>query len=215
MTGFLDPGSARVTPVHKRFMVVAKLFDELIEPEFYERGIELYDYAGHLALANLLYRRGPVACGADRWERLLSAYVAMTRDSTDQRISAFLRALNTCRITAGVLDVRKLLDVIDVAHVRWAVSHGRDNGSAVPTLDPAVPSLVENCNWWEERVGRFVVEHDDAPGGQSGDDGFPPPSASTERREPQLLLALKEEIFGEGFCLRFVDVDRGEAVDRL
>jgi hypothetical protein len=162
-SGLLEPGSARVTPVHKRFMVIAKLFDDLIEPEFYERGIDLYDGGGHLALANLLYRRGPQACGVDRWEPLLASYVAMERDPSDQCIDAFLRTLNTCRIAAGALDVRRLLDVIDVAHVRWAVRLGRDEGTAVPTLDPALPSLVENCNWWDERVGRFVLEHDEAP----------------------------------------------------
>lgn len=41
--GRLTAENARVTPVHKEFMVAAKLFDQLMEPSMYERGYDVYD----------------------------------------------------------------------------------------------------------------------------------------------------------------------------
>jgi hypothetical protein len=71
-SGLLDHGSARVTPVHKPFMVVAKLFDRLIEPEFHERGIDLYSAGGHMVFVNMLYRYGSAGCGIQRLAALLN-----------------------------------------------------------------------------------------------------------------------------------------------
>ncbi len=58
--------SARVYPAHKPFMLAAKIFDNLIEPWFWDRGVETRNRVANIAAANIIYRRGASACGEER-----------------------------------------------------------------------------------------------------------------------------------------------------
>ena len=120
--------SARITPVHKPFMVAAKLFDLVMEPTLHESGINVYERGFHKAYANILYRRGPNACGEDAWLELMASFVAAVRSGREEAVDRLMRAHRVCQLSANDLTVRQLLDLLPpeivgtcfaVRSIRW------------------------------------------------------------------------------------------------
>ncbi len=77
--GALDPERAKVVPIHKRFMVTAKIVDQLVEPQARAVGHDGIADGSMLALANLWHLTSGTFCGEDKFERLLRAFVDCVR----------------------------------------------------------------------------------------------------------------------------------------
>jgi hypothetical protein len=159
----LAPGRARLTPMHKPFSVVGRLFDYTMEATLYNGGLDVYDHGLQLAYTNLLYRRAPAACGEADWSQLLSAFVAACRDPSDENVERVRQANARCVLGATDETVQQLLMLIpplpEWIRGRIAVDQGHGIGMR-DMLDPAATSLVENCITWPDRVGPIVVMHD-------------------------------------------------------
>src|SRR5579875_2811186 len=69
-----DQGRVKVSIAHKRFVLLAKLVDLLIEPAMANNGIDLYDKGGNIALTNMLYHVLPVLGGPDYFDNLLRSF---------------------------------------------------------------------------------------------------------------------------------------------
>ena len=160
----IQPGLARVTPMHKPFAVVARFFDYVIEPSLYERGLDVYDASIQTDFANALYRRGPAACGRELWDELLRTFVHLVRSQSHAALESFLRAHSACTLAAShPLVWRILREVPDRDEIARRVQLDQPHGiGARDLLDPVATSLVENCMTWPERLGRPVtVLHDE------------------------------------------------------
>ena len=151
--------------MHKPFAVVGRFFDYLIEPTLFEAGFDAIDEQLHIVYANILYRRGPAACGAARWERLLAAFVAACRRPSHQTLSALAEANAACAIEANDEIVQRLLTLVppDAAGISERIVLDQGHGIGMrDLLDPAATSLIENCITWPERLGRIIVLHDES-----------------------------------------------------
>jgi hypothetical protein len=161
----ISPGQARITPMHKPYAVVARLFDYLIEPTLYHHGLDAYDRGLHVAYANLLFREAPVACGEYAWSRLLDAFISLCRNPSQMTVEIMLHALRRCLAVCGRGTVQQLLLLIPPMRQLLADRLIRDQGYGIGArdmLDPAITSLLENCITWPERLGPIVVEHDES-----------------------------------------------------
>lgn len=68
----MPEGSIRSYLMDKRFMVVTKLLDVLVEPLADADGLNLYEDPGGLALAELLRMAGPVLGDAAAFHQMLA-----------------------------------------------------------------------------------------------------------------------------------------------
>jgi hypothetical protein len=160
----INPHTSRVTPMHKPFAVVARFFDYIIEPTIYERGRDVYADGMQRDFPNVLYRRGPEACGQVLWHEMLEAFVALMRSQTEAALDRFTEAHRACRIAAGHPLVRLMLDdvpdreeVARRARIDQPVGIGRRD-----LLDPVPTMLIENCITWPGRLGSPIrVVHDE------------------------------------------------------
>jgi hypothetical protein len=160
----IQPGVARVTPMHKPYAVAARFFDYVIEPSFYERGLDVYDAGLQTDFANLLYRRGPTACGQGQWIALLIAFVDLVRSQADVDLDRFMRAHSACLLTVQHPLIWRVLQEVperDEVARRVHIDHPHGVGPR-DLLDPVATSLIENCMTWPERLGRPIsVLHDE------------------------------------------------------
>jgi hypothetical protein len=161
----ITTASARVYPAHKPFMLAAKLFDNLIEPWYWERGVETRNRVFNIQAANALYRRGAGACGEARWTELLAAFVEASRRPDDalDRLAAAVRA---CRLGCTQINMRELLDKIPEgrAELREAIEAAAfEEVGKREVLDPVLPTFVFAGERWTDELGRIVIDFDDTP----------------------------------------------------
>ena len=143
---------------HKRYMVVTKIVDVLIETLAFRDGIDLYKDGMNIALANLHYCCMPVFCGTDRTQELYAAFVNMIRTQDNPSIDRFFYAAwqvySACYDEKYQSSLAPILASEELIHEIL-----RDTTSRL--LDPAIPAFFSLCaNWGDELEEYFDVLHD-------------------------------------------------------
>lgn len=156
----------RVSVVHKRFMLVAKMVDELVETPMRDRGFDIYQSNWHVDASNVLFHHGEHSVGPGLWNQLLATFraAAVTQDRTvgADLLDVLAAARQACtRATVAVIleEMPRSLEELDAAGLQVG-----DSDTHRSSLDPAVTTLMEQLNAWSLERGtdavRFPVVHD-------------------------------------------------------
>jgi hypothetical protein len=181
-------GHAHVQLTEKSFFLVGKVVRILVERAGYETSIGRRLGADGSAMAEVLYRDGPVVFGRDRWTAFLSAFVELVR--TAYRPDAGTSVAEFFALMADLRGSGRLAEILDLA--RSARSHVRDfraqllaSPGRIPALDPLVPGILDTVAGWPDHP--LWIVHDEQP-------------ALNGSRLAQL-----EALLGGAASLRFVD----------
>ena len=136
----LPEGSVRTYLVHKRFMVMTKIVDVIVEPMAHRDGYNLYEGKETLALADMMHLGGPVLGDADAYDRMLHAFVNWVRQkATTDELYAAVTALKSSVQNEQFAEWVEVLEycrpAADETAAEIASQGHRDE------LDPAIPSL--------------------------------------------------------------------------
>ncbi len=154
----LSRAEVRLCIYHKAFMITTKIVDALVETWHHRNGIDLYENAAHLGLANLLHQVIPVHCGSSAFQEWQKRFVVMVRDKSAVSIDAFYEQTRTLREQNTSTDFDIFLAML--GHTRAVVDEGIRDGDRV-ALDPAVPALVQLAAEWTAALGTpFDLVHD-------------------------------------------------------
>lgn len=155
-------GNARVYLIDKTFFVLGKMVDLLEDGTVQPSGFA--QHHDRRAKAVRLYRDGPRAFGAERWDAFLVAAnnVLRAKERIDgpTTVDQFVRAVQAL-VEAGVGDdgLRRLL-----AGARPQAESFRARLLADPTtgsaMDPLIPAIVQAVGHWGGGVRPVVVVHD-------------------------------------------------------
>jgi hypothetical protein len=154
----------------KRYFLVGKLVDLVIEELMYERGEDIYRDRRALRWARTLYNDAPEQLGGT-WDGLLDAFNSLTRARAGVDKSAdverFSSYLNVARQSSSGV-VANLLRLVDAAS-HQVEELARDSASADPRrildLHPVFAALGQAARTWHEKTGRSIILiHDNAPG---------------------------------------------------
>ncbi|MFJ4473125.1 DUF3800 domain-containing protein [Streptomyces sp. NPDC089424] len=159
--GSMPEGSVRSYLMDKRFMVVTKLVDVLVEPLADADGLNLYERGGNLALAELLGMAGPVIGDAAAYQQMLQAFVDWMRQrtATDDFFTAI--AAYRASIPAEHADFAGWIELLECCRqVADATAADLASGAQRDILDPAVPALYCLCTSFGETIGQFRLVHD-------------------------------------------------------
>src|SRR6266705_93940 len=77
--------------INKRFMIVTKYCDIVVEPTFREAGVDFYEKGLNIATANLLAMVMPTYLNPMTWDRFLAAFVRMIRERSLPAFQDFRR----------------------------------------------------------------------------------------------------------------------------
>lgn len=145
---------------HKRFMVVTKMVDLIVETLIHQIGGDLYEQGTNIAMSNMLHCCMPPLCGEENTSRFLHSFVELIRRQGDEDIAAFYEAgramLEACKSEKFK---KSLLYFTDPSLLpRW---FGEEIDAY--SLDPAIPALFGHIAIWGARKqDRFGVVHDDS-----------------------------------------------------
>jgi hypothetical protein len=147
-----------VMVVHKKFMVVSKIVDLLVETLAHEDGVDLHKDGANIAFSNLHFICMPALCGEEWTDSFLRRFVDMVRQRTSKSVRKFYQAAGVLYEISISREYAELLTPILVSQrligkiLAWV-----DKNS----LDPAIPTFVRHCALWGERFGgAFDLVHD-------------------------------------------------------
>jgi hypothetical protein len=154
----IRPEKVKVSIVHKKFMVVTKIVDLLIEPDFYRRGIDFYEKGHNIATSNMLFLVLPTMCGESAVDDWLYHFVRMIRFQTSVNVEMFYRQSDLLINRFPEDTPIPVLDIISSS--RLSIDNILRAFNEL-SLDPAIPCFVQHCvEWGKELKTEFDVYHD-------------------------------------------------------
>ncbi len=156
----LTEANIKISFFHKRFLVVTKIVDLLIETMAHLDGVDLYKDGANIALSNLHFYCMPVFCGKGPTEAFLRCFVAMIREQTTYAVQQFYGAAWALGKNSTDKKYAETLAPILLSEklIQDVLAHTDKND-----LDPAIPAFFEHCSFWGEHFGGpFDLVHDDS-----------------------------------------------------
>ena len=156
----LEPENIITTLFHKKYMIVTKVVDLLVENLAYEDGIDLYRDGANIAMSNYFHLCMPTFCGEGRTTTFLRRFVEMFRFRTPRSIRKFyVSAIAMYEHSTDREFAASLAPILVSERMIEFILANNDRNS----LDPAIPAFVEHCSLWGDRFGReYDLVHDDS-----------------------------------------------------
>ncbi|MCF7486255.1 DUF3800 domain-containing protein [Vibrio sp. A2-1] len=156
----INPSAVKINLFHKRFMIVSKIVDTLIEHMLYLRGEDLYINGQNIALSNMLYCCLTVFCDDDKVDKMMSAFIIMLKNKDSESIEAFYSSVEDVQSSSTHVpfrtDIQQILDTKEIINDAL-------NGIDKTTLDPSIPALFAQCiQWGKDYPKGFHLMHDDS-----------------------------------------------------
>lgn len=143
---------------HRRYMVITKIVDMLVEELAMRDGVDLYERGANIALCNLWFYTLAELCGRDNFDKLLTSFVRAVRTGTPTEVNGFYQVVERMYRVCRDDDARSSLGMLLGTS---AVAEDVFSHVDVTTLDPAVPTFVDLASHWTERCNEpFEVLHD-------------------------------------------------------
>lgn len=157
----VTPHRFKAMVFHKRFMLLTKILDDLLENLFNHFGWNFYENGHHRALSNMLFHVLPVAVGTEYVDTLLRLYYEMCLEKSESHIAAFYAHIEMLQgiCANGTLNLKTELGLLHGTQitVRETLAMIKDN-----TFNPAIPAFFSLCIYWGRQHTAFVAICDDS-----------------------------------------------------
>ena len=158
----VTPQRFKAQVFHKRFMLLTKVIDDLLEPLlYYHFDFNLYENGQNIALSNMLFACLPLAVGETCFDQFLSLYYDMCREKSEEAITAFYEHLEVMKEAAAQsqLSMERELRMLSMTS---AVVCDALEGLPKSTFNPAIPAFFSLCVEWGRQHARFDAICDDS-----------------------------------------------------
>ena len=145
---------------HKRFMIMAKIVDILVEQLAHEEGFDLYERGANIALSNMLFMVLPVFVPPALVDEFYSKFVGMIRNKNPESVMEFYRSID---VLATNCRNGKLNDILALLKATERVAYDVITFDGMPSLDPAIPAFVDLAALWGGELNQeFEIIHDNS-----------------------------------------------------
>jgi hypothetical protein len=162
LLAFLDellrsPERIAITQMDKRFALVGKMVDTLVENALHGRGLNLYEDGRHKLLTNALYFGVPHLSGDKFFDDLLSRFQALTRDPSPQHYDDFFFPLTKLHHSG---ELGELLGWLALGDSELGQEDVLRTCRDTVVLDAATPSVFSLVGFWASQEQDLTVVHD-------------------------------------------------------
>jgi hypothetical protein len=159
----INKNACKIYPIHKPFMIVSKIVDNIYEMVAREEGIDLYEGRAALATANVIATTFPSFLGWTRFYRWLDRFSELCRRRDVESFSRFQRESEGIYVT---LKGKSLNAGAILSPVLLACGRGVDyvvDCFAERDHDPVIPAVYMLVDAWsKESAGRFHMISDES-----------------------------------------------------
>ena len=141
----------------KRFALICRMVDYLIEPVYFALGVNLYQNGAHLAIANLIYIFSRTVNYEEKITKMLEFFQDMMRLKTDVSIKEFYDHIKS--IKTGLLNN----PAFHALYLSQAIIKSILEKLNKYSIDPAYPAIMSLANlWYYELNSKFEIIHDES-----------------------------------------------------
>jgi hypothetical protein len=169
---FLGPsgpllGNAHVHLTDKTWFVVGRMVELLAGPAGGVACGDPHDLPRRDPMAVRLYRQGPEAFGAQRWEALLKAFTdllrARNRRAPETPGGTFFGMVEALRLAQSPGPMADILGRLGQGRARAEALRAEllDNPKLIPALDLLFPAIVRAVGFWSDGRTPLAVVHDE------------------------------------------------------
>lgn len=202
IVGRVDPATTKTAIADKRYMAMAKMVDELIEPAL-ESNWNFYASGTHRHQTDRFFLALLAFGGDDLLSRVVQAFVRMMRLRTSKAADDFYSIIDEVRGRAGELhDEFRVLSATEEI-IRKSIIH---SPPGVFELDPSIPLVLALSHAWTNELGvphRFV--HDNSAALQRWKPKIEQTSSMTRARETIVVGEIEMTLPLLTFELAFAD----------
>lgn len=151
-----NPDLFIISVTHKRYALICKIVDFIIEPFAYEKGEDLYKDGFNISLANLLYYTLPVFGNKKMFDEIIYGFQEMARLKTVESYKRFFSIFNKTQLN------KQLDDLFDLFRATQNY-YGEEILSLLPdgALDLAMTNAMQVMATWRSRIkDKITVIHD-------------------------------------------------------
>jgi len=158
----VTPDRFKAHVLHKRFMLLTKVLDDLLEPLlYYHFDFNFYENGQNLALSNMLYYVLPMAVGEECFDQFLGFYYDMCLQQTNESIRAFYEHLDVMQEAAAQTELPMTWELRLLSMTRAIVREALEDLQKT-TFNPAIPAFFSLCVHWGRQHVRFDAICDDS-----------------------------------------------------
>ncbi len=157
---FFSTSNVKIFSIHKRYMIVAKYLDLLLEPMLHRDGIDFLDGGMNIAHSNLHFMYLPVLCGHEATNVFYRSFLNMFRDRTIKSINIFYNSIEKLKENCKEEEFISELEILSLSQ-----ADTKENLSQTYTseLDPIIPSFTTLCHLWNNQINdKFRIVHDES-----------------------------------------------------
>ncbi len=150
--------SVKFAIAHKRYVLMTKIVDLLIEPMAYEDGLDFYDKGLNIAFSNMLFLQTQKLSGNVFFESMLYNFQRMMRERTYEAYESFFKPLFDT-------DLDEKLDELFIFLKAHHLRYGPSILETIPedSLEFAFAHAFTLVAQWSECIsGNFVITHDES-----------------------------------------------------
>lgn len=157
----LDSSRIKIYYADKKYALICRIVDGVIEPFFFKNGVDLYKHGQNIIYANLLYMIYRSIKDKDLFDDLLESYQLLMRNKKNDHLVKFYQSVN------DILKKGKSNKLIN--HVFTIMANSKITlqslveSSDKYNLDLAMTIFVAQCTVWDdELMEKFNVIHDNS-----------------------------------------------------
>lgn len=149
-----------ITMFHKRYMIVGKVVDLLVETLAHNTGFDLYKHSYNIALTNIHFICMPAFCGKEATDQFMKQFVHMIRTRSETAVNVFYAQIED--MYAACSNRQYLDDIGILAATRQVIGEVLQEVDKA-AIDPAIPAYSTLASLWSRKLGaRFNTIHDDS-----------------------------------------------------
>lgn len=156
----ISKNNVKVVVFHKRFMVMAKVIDLLVEPLAAQNGINLYSNGACQALSNLHFICMQCFCGEVQTNDFFVKFTRMVREQNTEAIDDFYNHIQAMSKTIELSHNDYSKQLTSLWSTKYAVNNALEDCD-LAALDPAVPAYTDLVSDWGDQLNAlFTTIHD-------------------------------------------------------
>ncbi len=142
-----------VSVCHKKFATIAHIVDRLIEPVFYDKGIDLYFEGKNLIYANFLFYLGETIWEKSEFNNLLEAFIKMMRTKDEISITNFYLITNS--FSQQIDERLKTIFITPIIKSRQQIKSILESVDKF-SLDVTLSSFFTLCDLWYKKLNTKI-----------------------------------------------------------
>lgn len=155
----IDFNRIKYSYANKKFVLVCQIVDQLIEPVFYDSGIDIYKKGLNISFSNAIYTLGVFIWDTVLFDAFLNKFQLLIRETSTENIESFYDAADN--LSASLGEQEKLL-LEPIIYSKGQIDDILANLTKY-TIDLSLPTFAVLCDWWGNQLKQnFDVIHDDS-----------------------------------------------------